>query len=103
MEVFDASVRCWPALLALEDSQRRLTYTELKGAAERVAAQLANVKIGLRDCVGIRIPSGTADLYIAALGVMRAGAAYVPVDFGDPESGRWCAEKLDVPTGHSAG
>jgi hypothetical protein len=27
----------------------------------------------------------------------------VPVDFGDPESGRWCAEKLDVPTGHSAG
>jgi non-ribosomal peptide synthetase component F len=36
------------------------------------------------------MPSGSADLYVAILGVLAAGAAYVPVDADDP------AERADL-------
>ena len=35
--------------------------------------------------MGIRLPSGTRDLYIAILGALWLGAAYVPVDADDPQ------------------
>src|SRR4029453_9100003 len=35
--------------------------------------------------IGVRIPSGTSDLYVAILGILMAGAAYVPVDADDPD------------------
>ena len=84
--VFDASVGRWPTSLALEDAKRRLTYEELKCESEQVAARLADLNIGRGDRVGIHLPSGSAELYIAVLGVLCAGAAYVPVDVGDPAS-----------------
>lgn len=37
------------------------------------------------DRVGIRMPSGGRELYIAILGTLAAGAAYVPVDADDPQ------------------
>ena len=37
------------------------------------------------DKVGVRIKSGTTDLYVAILGTLVAGAAYVPVDADDPD------------------
>ena len=50
--------------------------------------------VGVGDRVGIRIASGTADLYIAILGVLAAGAAYVPVDADDPdERADWCSAR----------
>ena len=41
--------------------------------------------VGRGDRVGIRIRSGTVDLYVAIMGVLAAGAAYVPVDADDPD------------------
>ena len=41
--------------------------------------------VGPGDKVGVRVPSGTTDLYVAILGIISAGAAYVPVDADDPE------------------
>ena len=35
--------------------------------------------------MGVRIKSGTTDLYVAILGTLLAGAAYVPVDADDPD------------------
>jgi non-ribosomal peptide synthetase component F len=40
--------------------------------------------VGPGDRVGVRVPSGSADLYVAILGILKAGAAYVPVDADDP-------------------
>ncbi len=34
----------------------------------------------------MRVPSGKADLYVAILGALAAGAAYVPVDADDPDA-----------------
>ncbi|KJY18119.1 AMP-binding protein, partial [Streptomyces katrae] len=39
----------------------------------------------LGDRVGVRVPSGTNDLYVSVLAVLAAGAAYVPVDAEDPD------------------
>jgi non-ribosomal peptide synthetase-like protein len=37
------------------------------------------------DRIGVRLPSGSRALYVAILSVLRAGAAYVPVDADDPQ------------------
>lgn len=52
---------------------------------ERLRGRLAEAGVGLGDRVGIRVPSGTNDLYVAILAVLAAGAAYVPVDAEDPD------------------
>ena len=87
-DVFVASATARPSAAALEDAERSLTYAELLDAATTVAKSLNDLEIGRGDRVGIQIASGTVDLYTAILGVLCAGAAYVPVDIDDPEARR---------------
>lgn len=70
---------------ALEAGNGVLTYAELEEAADGLAAELNALGIGPGDKVGVRINSGTVELYIAILGTLVAGAAYVPVDADDPD------------------
>ncbi|UDY24291.1 Pls/PosA family non-ribosomal peptide synthetase [Nocardioides sp. Kera G14] len=70
---------------ALEAGNGVLTYAELEEAADELAAELAALGIGRGDKVGVRINSGTLELYVAILGILVAGAAYVPVDADDPD------------------
>ncbi|MDQ3787902.1 MAG: AMP-binding protein, partial [Actinomycetota bacterium] len=74
-----------PAAPALDDGTTVLTYSALLAAVDELRQKLAAEGIGAGDRVGIRVPSGTADLYVAILAVLAAGAAYVPVDFEDPD------------------
>ncbi|MFF1720126.1 Pls/PosA family non-ribosomal peptide synthetase [Streptomyces sviceus] len=85
VDVFDASVRSYPDELALDDGTTRLTYRALAVEVERLRLRLAEAGVGLGDRVGVRVPSGTNDLYVAILAVLAAGAAYVPVDAEDPD------------------
>ncbi|MFF4016768.1 Pls/PosA family non-ribosomal peptide synthetase [Streptomyces sp. NPDC001843] len=85
VDVFDASVRSYPDELALDDGATRLTYRALATEVERLRRRLAAAGVGLGDRVGVRVPSGTNDLYVAILAVLAAGAAYVPVDAEDPD------------------
>jgi non-ribosomal peptide synthetase-like protein len=61
-----------------------LSYAELADAARTLASRLRALGIGPGDRVGVYVPSGTAQLYVAILGALHAGAAYVPVDADDP-------------------
>src|SRR4029077_18533839 len=61
------------------------SYAELGEAAAELADRLAEAGIGPGDRVGVRVRSGTVDLYVAILGIVVAGAAYVPVDADDPD------------------
>ncbi|MFJ7046344.1 Pls/PosA family non-ribosomal peptide synthetase [Streptomyces sp. NPDC101112] len=85
VDVFEASVRSFPDEPALDDGTRRLTYRALAIEVERLRRRLGAVGVGLGDRVGVRVPSGTNDLYVAILAVLAAGAAYVPVDAEDPD------------------
>jgi len=86
VEVFAATVAQFPHPLALEAPDGSLTYEQLASRVASVARKLTRTGIGPGERVGVRIPSGTAELYIAILGIIHAGAAYVPVDADDPDA-----------------
>jgi len=85
LDVLAASVAASPDAPAVDDGRTVLTYRELADAVAAGAAGLAADGIRRGDRVGVRIPSGTAELYTAILAVLAAGAAYVPVDVDDPD------------------
>ncbi|WP_210602474.1 Pls/PosA family non-ribosomal peptide synthetase [Brevibacterium oceani] len=70
---------------ALDDGTRVLSYRELVIAIRDLALHMAEAGIGPGDKVGIRVPSGSVDLYLAILATLMLGAAYVPVDVDDPD------------------
>jgi non-ribosomal peptide synthetase component F len=84
-DVFATARLAWPDRIAIEAPDAVLTYAGLGDRAGAVARRLAAAGVGPGDKVGVRIPSGTADLYVAILGVLLSGAAYVPVDADDPD------------------
>ncbi|MDO5619441.1 Pls/PosA family non-ribosomal peptide synthetase [Kocuria sp.] len=85
VDVFLGTVQRHGTSPALDAGGTTLTYDEFHHAAGEVAAHLNHLGIGPGDKVGVRVPSGTADLYVAIMGTLLAGAAYVPVDADDPD------------------
>jgi non-ribosomal peptide synthetase-like protein len=85
VDVFESTEAGHPDAPALDDGRVALDYRALRAAVYALAARLQRAGIGAGDRVGIRVPSGTADLYVAILGVLVSGAAYVPVDVDDPD------------------
>jgi non-ribosomal peptide synthetase-like protein len=84
LDVFAATVARCPHRTALDAPDATLSYAELDAAAGALAARLHEHAIGRGDRVAVRVRSGSAELYVAILGVLAAGAAYVPIDADDP-------------------
>ena len=85
LDVLDQTIARHPDAAAIDDGKVTLTYSALGAAVEAGRARLAAVGVGAGDRVGIRLKSGGAELYVSILGVLAAGAAYVPVDLDDPQ------------------
>ncbi|MFD5462910.1 Pls/PosA family non-ribosomal peptide synthetase [Kitasatospora sp. NPDC127059] len=85
LDVIAATADAYPHAPALDTGETVLDYRTLLQQVDALAGGLAGHGIGTGDRVGVRIPSGTADLYVAILAVLRCGAAYVPVDADDPD------------------
>lgn len=85
VDIFETSVRAHPDEPALDDGHAQLTYRELAAEVERTRRRLAEAGVGRGDRVGVRVPSGTNELYVTILAVLAVGAAYVPVDAEDPD------------------
>ncbi|WP_409462538.1 amino acid adenylation domain-containing protein [Amycolatopsis sp. GA6-003] len=67
-----------PDLPAVRLGRRWLTYAELDSAADRLARRLRARGVGAEDVVGVH--TGRAlSLPVAILGVLKAGAAYLPL------------------------
>jgi non-ribosomal peptide synthetase-like protein len=84
VDIFEATVAQWGDRPAVDAPRGILTYNDLAQEVGELADRLRAGGVGPGDRVGIRVPSGKADLYVAILGALTAGAAYVPVDADDP-------------------
>lgn len=89
----------YPDALALEDAAGTISYRGLVRCVQAQANALSLAGVRRGDTVGIRIPSGTRDLYVSILATMFVGAAYVPVDADDPEE----RARLVFAEAHSVG
>ena len=70
--------RATPLAPALVHGDQVLNYAELLHRADAVAARLAAAGVGAENRVAVHAERGVG-MAIALLGIMRAGAAYVPV------------------------
>jgi amino acid adenylation domain-containing protein/non-ribosomal peptide synthase protein (TIGR01720 family) len=78
-QMFTTQVERSPDALALIWGNHTWTYNELNRAANRVAHALQARGIGHGHLVGVCLER-SAELVVALLGVLKAGAAYVPLD-----------------------
>ncbi|QFR00450.1 amino acid adenylation domain-containing protein [Streptomyces phaeolivaceus] len=79
LERFAATVRERPRAVAVVDRGTALSYAELNLRAEFLARRLVSAGAGPESVVAVCLPR-SADLVVAILGVLRAGAAYLPLD-----------------------
>src|SRR5258706_5082759 len=76
---FEAQVERTPDAIALLSQQEHLTYRELNQRADQLAASLHHRGVGPDVLVGLCLPR-TPALLIALLAILKASAAYVPLD-----------------------
>jgi amino acid adenylation domain-containing protein len=82
-DLVERQARRAPEALAVVDEGERLTYAELSERARRVAGHLRERGVRRGDAVAVLLPRSAAAV-AAHLGVLAAGAAYVPLDPGHP-------------------
>ncbi|QCO55738.1 amino acid adenylation domain-containing protein [Pseudorhodobacter turbinis] len=68
-----------PTRVAVRDTSGALSYDALEARSNTLAAYLQGRGIGAGDRVGVALGRGV-DLVVAILGVLKTGAAYVPLD-----------------------
>ena len=69
-----------PALVANDET---VTYADLVARSNRLAHYLIRLGVGPETSVGVCLPR-SIDLWVAALGVLKAGGAFVPLDPDTP-------------------
>ncbi|WP_328369807.1 non-ribosomal peptide synthase/polyketide synthase [Streptomyces sp. NBC_00445] len=80
---FEAQAARTPQALAVAYEDETLSYRELDTRAGELACRLAARGAGPGTVVAVAIPR-SAELMVALLGVLKAGAAYLPVDVDYP-------------------
>ncbi|WP_347814612.1 amino acid adenylation domain-containing protein [Streptomyces sp. Tu 3180] len=81
---FERQVRRAPDAVALVCEDRELTYAELNADANRLARLLVSRGVGAEDVVAVALPR-SPELVVCLLAVLKAGAAYLPLDADHPE------------------
>jgi nonribosomal peptide synthetase DhbF len=82
-QLFQEQVRRTPDATAVVSGRREMSYTELNARANRLARFLVSLGAGPERLVAVALPR-SPDLVVAALAVLKSGAAYLPVDPGYP-------------------
>ncbi|WP_432056827.1 amino acid adenylation domain-containing protein [Streptomyces sp. bgisy022] len=89
---FRAQVARDPSAVAVLDGDRSVSYADLDARSRAVAAALSVIGAGPESLVGVCVDRSVESV-AAVLGVLRAGAGFVPLDAGYPaERLRWIAE-----------
>ena len=77
--LFEAQAATRPDAVALTFEEEALTYGELDARADDLARFLGATEIGPHGLVGLYLEP-SPEMLIALLGVLKAGAAYLPID-----------------------
>ncbi|MFD8317391.1 amino acid adenylation domain-containing protein [Kitasatospora purpeofusca] len=80
---FAAQAAATPDATALVFGEQRLSFAELDARANRLAQGLAGAGIGPESLVALAVPR-SAESIVALLAVLKAGAAYLPLDSDYP-------------------
>ncbi|CAN3979390.1 Polyketide synthase modules and related proteins [Kitasatospora purpeofusca] len=80
---FAAQAAATPDATALVFGEQRLSFAELDARANRLAHGLAGAGIGPESLVALAVPR-SAESIVALLAVLKAGAAYLPLDSDYP-------------------
>jgi amino acid adenylation domain-containing protein len=81
---FESVVRSQPDSIALTLEGESISYFELNRRANRLASRLRRMGAGAEKLVGIHLDR-SFDLIVAIFAVLKAGAAYLPLDLACPE------------------
>jgi len=92
-EIFACRAGENPAAIALTDGDRVFSYLQLETLSNAFAGQLRQRGVGCGDVVAL-LMSRSAEMFVAMLGILKCGAAYMPLDRGNPDArNRYCLEK----------
>ncbi|HEX8559980.1 MAG TPA: amino acid adenylation domain-containing protein [Pyrinomonadaceae bacterium] len=78
-QLFEAQAKLTPNSIAIIYEHERWTYRELNRRANQLAHHLRGLGVGPEALVGVLLER-SVELVVALLGVLKAGAAYVPLD-----------------------
>ena len=78
-ELFEAQVGKTPDAVAVVFEEQSLSYRELNERANRLAHYLIGQGVGPEDIVAIAVPR-SMEMIVGLLGILKAGAAYLPLD-----------------------
>src|SRR6202035_4990367 len=78
-ELFEAQAAYAPEAAALLAGERRWTYGALNRQANQLAHHLRRLGVGPEQCIGV-LMGRSGEMVAALLGILKAGAAYVPLD-----------------------
>ena len=78
-ELFEAQAEQHATAIAVECGDEKLTYAELNEQANQLAHHLREFGVGPEQLVAISIER-SLDMLVGLLGIIKAGAAYLPLD-----------------------
>ncbi|MDJ0900764.1 MAG: amino acid adenylation domain-containing protein [Xenococcus sp. MO_188.B8] len=83
-QLFEIRAAQNPEAIAIICHGEQLTYSELNARSNQVAHYLQSLGVGQESFVGIYLERSPA-MVVGLLGILKAGAAYVPLDLGNPQ------------------
>ena len=83
-QFFEETAAMVPGQIAVYAGECQYTYAEINNMANQLARHLVNLGTASNDIIGIMVER-SVEMVVGLLGILKAGAAYLPIDPDYPE------------------